>query len=116
MAKVPGIAKTMYGATRPTSIRYLECQPLGVPRAITERPIMVMAQTPSVIIVAHKAAPGPVYRVFYMNAEHPSDMDTSYMGHSIAHWEGDTLVVDTVGLNDETWLGGTRGAKFDHTS
>ena len=28
------------------------------------------------------------------------------MGHSIGHWEGDTLVVDVVGLSDETWLGG----------
>ena len=26
------------------------------------------------------------------------------MGHSIGHWEGDTLVVDTVGINDRTWL------------
>src|ERR1700682_2617517 len=28
------------------------------------------------------------------------------MGHSIGHWEGDSLVVDVVGLNDETWVGG----------
>jgi hypothetical protein len=26
------------------------------------------------------------------------------MGHSIGHWEGDTLVVDTAGLNDKTWV------------
>jgi hypothetical protein len=35
------------------------------------------------------------------------------VGHSIGHWEGDTLVVDVVGLNDETWLGsGTIGPKY----
>jgi hypothetical protein len=37
---------------------------------------------------------------------HPADLDTSYMGHSIGHWEGDTLVVDVAGLSDETWLAG----------
>jgi hypothetical protein len=110
LAKVQEVAKTMYGGS--TNLDpYLECKPLGVPRAITERPIMEIAQTPSVIIVAHEAAPGPVYRVFYMNAEHPKDIDTSFMGNSVAHWDGDTLVVDTVGLNDETWLSDTRGGK-----
>ncbi len=110
MAKVQAIAKTMYGGTSNLD-PYMECKPLGVPRAITERPIMEIAQTPSVIMVAHEAAPGPVYRVFYMNAEHPKDIDTSFMGNSVAHWEGDTLVVDTIGLNDETWLSDTRGGK-----
>jgi hypothetical protein len=108
MAKAQAIAKTMYGGS--TNLDpYMECKPLGVPRAITERPIMEIAQTPTVMIVAHEAAPGPVYRVFYMNAEHPKDIDTSFMGNSVAHWEGDTLVVDTIGLNDETWLSDTRG-------
>jgi len=44
---------------------------------------------------------------------HPDDFDPSYVGHSIGHWEGDTLVVDVVGLNDDTWLGsGTVGPKY----
>ena len=47
-----------------------------------------------------------MYRIIYMDGrEHPKDLDTSYMGNSIGHWEGDTLVIDTIGLNDETWLG-----------
>ncbi len=36
--------------------------------------------------------------------QHPKDLNPSWMGDSIGHWEGDTLVVDTVGLNDKTWL------------
>ena len=36
--------------------------------------------------------------------EHPKDFGHNWMGHSIGHWEGDTLVVDTIGLNDLTWL------------
>lgn len=35
---------------------------------------------------------------------HPADLDPSWMGHAIGHWEGDTLVVDTVGMTDKSWL------------
>jgi len=36
--------------------------------------------------------------------EHPKDFGHNWMGHSIGHWEADTLVADTVGLNDLAWL------------
>jgi hypothetical protein len=36
--------------------------------------------------------------------EHSKAFDMTWMGDSIGRWEGDTLVVDTVGLNDKTWL------------
>ena len=35
---------------------------------------------------------------------HPKDFGHNWMGHSIGHWEGDSLVADTIGLNDLTWL------------
>ena len=38
---------------------------------------------------------------------HPSRLEPSWLGHSIAHWEGDTLVVDTIGFNDMNLLGDT---------
>ena len=37
--------------------------------------------------------------------KHSDDIDPSFMGDSVAHWEGDTLVVDVTGFNDKTWLG-----------
>jgi hypothetical protein len=37
---------------------------------------------------------------------HPTDSDPTWMGHSIGRWDGDTLVVDTVGINDQSWLDG----------
>jgi hypothetical protein len=37
---------------------------------------------------------------------HPDDLEPSYLGDSVAHWEGDTLVVDVTGFNDKTWLAG----------
>lgn len=38
----------------------------------------------------------------YMNAEHPKDIKPSFKGHNVGHWEGNTLVIDTVGLR-ATW-------------
>ena len=50
------------------------------------------------------------YRIIYMDGrEHPKNLVPSNYGHSIGRWEGDTLVVDTVGYNEKFWLD-TRGA------
>ena len=39
-----------------------------------------------------------------MNAKHPEDPDPTWYGHSVGHWEGSTLVVDTIGFNDKFWF------------
>ena len=36
--------------------------------------------------------------------EHPPNLDPSWFGNSVGKWEGDTLVVDTIGFNDKTWI------------
>jgi hypothetical protein len=47
----------------------------------------------------------PSHRTVYLDGRpHPKDPNPNWMGHSIGHWEGDTLVIDTVGFNDRTWL------------
>jgi hypothetical protein len=47
----------------------------------------------------------PHYRQTYLDGRaHPSDPDPTWMGHSIGTWDKDTLVIDTVGLNDKSWL------------
>jgi hypothetical protein len=43
-------------------------------------------------------------RTFYLSREHPEKRELTWMGDSIGHWEGNTLVVDTVGFNDRTWF------------
>jgi hypothetical protein len=45
-----------------------------------------------------------VRHIFIDGRKHPADVKPSYNGHSIGHWEGDTLVVDTIGLNGKNWL------------
>jgi hypothetical protein len=45
-----------------------------------------------------------IRQVWMDGRPHPKDFGHNWMGHSIGHWEGDTLVIDTIGLNDLTWL------------
>lgn len=47
-----------------------------------------------------------VRQIFMDRQQHSPDLTPSYMGDSIGAWDGDTLVVDTVGFNDKTWLDG----------
>ncbi len=44
------------------------------------------------------------HQVFLDGRSHPSDLEPNWLGHSIGKWDGDTLVIDTVGFNDKTWL------------
>ncbi|HVJ29763.1 MAG TPA: hypothetical protein VNA66_05580 [Gammaproteobacteria bacterium] len=49
---------------------------------------------------------GPhTFRTVYMDGrEHPKDLEPSYYGHSVGHWEGDTLVIDSRGFNESFWM------------
>jgi hypothetical protein len=104
IAKVKAIAATAYGGTTALDPQH-DCKPHGVPRLGIQQ--VQIVENDQYIALLYEAAPGPIYRIIYTDGrEHPKDLDTSYLGHSIGHWEGDTLVTDVVGLNDETWLGG----------
>src|SRR5260370_18150346 len=39
-----------------------------------------------------------------MDRPHSKDLDSTWLGDSVGHYEGDTLVIDTLGFNDKTWL------------
>lgn len=43
------------------------------------------------------------YRTIYLNRSHPKDLKPTYSGHSVGHWDGDTLIVDTIGFKSN-WL------------
>lgn len=102
MAAVPPTGPdARYEATTDPQMHY--CEPHGVGR-IYMHPIKTRyVQTPEAVYILHEM--GPVVRVVWMNADHPDDPDPQYWGHSIGWYEnGDTLVVDTVGFNDRSWL------------
>jgi hypothetical protein len=45
------------------------------------------------------------FRTIYMDGrDHPANLSPSNRGHSVGHWEGDTLVIDTVGFNERVWI------------
>jgi hypothetical protein len=112
-AKVKAIVDGQYGASTPEDPQY-DCKPMGVPRTMLRGGLygaFQIVQTPHVVAILFEASQGMNYRLIYTDGrKHPSDLDTSYLGDSVGHWEGDTLVVDVVGLNDETWLGGGQNA------
>jgi hypothetical protein len=43
-------------------------------------------------------------RRIYLNRQHPRNLRPTWNGDSIGRWEGDTLLVDTIGFNDQSWL------------
>jgi hypothetical protein len=48
--------------------------------------------------------PGDTRQVFLDGRVHPAGLEPTWLGHSIGRWDADTLVVDTVGFNDKSWL------------
>ena len=81
------------------------CLPPGIPRlnSIGLFPTQIV-QTPQQVIILYEF--DNTFRVIPLNAKHPDDLEPSYLGDSVGHWEGDTLVVDITGFNDKTWLVG----------
>jgi hypothetical protein len=78
------------------------CAPVGLPRV--GAPIRII-QTPTEVVLLYNNR--NTWRVVPTDGRphgKEDDRDQTYMGDSIGHWEGDTLVVEAVGFNDETWL------------
>jgi hypothetical protein len=60
-------------------------------------------QTPTLLLTLAEDVVA-VRQVFLDGRGHPKDLNPTWLGHSIGHWEGDMLVIDTVGMNDKSWL------------
>jgi hypothetical protein len=82
------------------------CLPPGIPRMMnTPFPMQIYQLNDRILQVYEGGA--HMWRIIYMDGRpHPKteQLNPTYLGHSVGHWEGDTLVVDVVGLNDRTWL------------
>jgi hypothetical protein len=62
-----------------------------------------IVQTPSLFVQLFEHEPH--YRQAFLDGRgHPSDLDSTWMGHSIGKWQKDVLIIDTVGLNNKTWI------------
>ncbi len=79
----------------------VKCYLPGIPRAnYMPQPFQILQGTSSVFFAYQYAG---AVRDIYMNNKEPAPID-SWMGQSDGHWEGDTLVVEVTGQNDQTWL------------
>jgi hypothetical protein len=77
------------------------CLPIGMPFMIANEFALKFIESPGEVTVISEAS--SLVRTIYLNKKtHPTDQDPSWNGHSIGHWEGRTLVIDTVNLNDRT--------------
>lgn len=74
------------------------CRPDGIPRALLFPIPELIVQRPDRIWQIF----GQRQRVIYLNQTHPKNLKLSYMGHSVGYWEGNTLVIDTIGFNAKT--------------
>ncbi len=86
-----------------------DCNPLGVPQSfVTPYPIQFV-HTPKQLVMLFEYP--NTFRVIPTDGRpHTEDPDPTFMGEGVARWEGDTLVVDSIGFNDKTEVNG-----FMHT-
>ena len=77
---------------------YATCRPPGVPQTFFVPYYTQIIQGPKHVVILHEYLTLP--RVILLDEDHPADPDPFYMGHSVGKWEGDTLVVDSVGFKE----------------
>ncbi len=89
------------------------CWPAGVPAYVLEPPfnITVFIETPREILMVHQQDQ-QVRRIF-MNVPHTEHPKPSWTGESVGHYEGDELVVDTIGLSEKTYVDNYRTPHTD---
>jgi hypothetical protein len=87
----------------PTTVSAVGCFPPGVPRIYLQPFPMEVIQTPGRVILFYEFN-HLVRQIFTDGRKHNLALGATWMGDSIGKWEGDTLVVDTIGFNDKTWL------------
>ncbi len=78
------------------------CLPPGLPRLMLMNEPFEILQRSKVIYFLHQLNRLP--RRAYVNEQLPADADPLYLGHSVARWEGDTLVIESAGFQEGTLL------------
>jgi hypothetical protein len=80
------------------------CQLAGMFRHPTTVAGFQWLQEPGEVLMVSTILQEVGVRRVYLTDKHPKRLPHTWLGHSIGRWEGDTLVVDTVGFNDKSWL------------
>lgn len=85
---------------------HTRCKPSGGPREFITPYGVEFVDMPEMKLMYIFDIGGPhTFRTIYMDGRpHPKDLEPSYYGHSVGHWDGETLVVDSVGFNERFWI------------
>jgi hypothetical protein len=105
-------SKTRYDAAKPGygpkaqaggNDPILQCNPAGIPRILFFPQPFEILQTPARTIMFFERE-HEWRQIWTDGRSHPSALEPTWMGDSIGKWEGDTFVVDTIGLTEKSWL------------
>ena len=109
----PGAEKFKVVRAADDTGQYSSCMPPGIPQSFFVPYYTQIVQAPKHVIVAHEYL--NLHRIIPTDGRpHPQDPDPSWMGNAVGHWEGDTLVVDSIGYNDKTEILGYKHTESLH--
>ena len=81
------------------------CQPVGPFRMMAkDRTKFELAQVNAMVVMLFEDLSHGMTRTIYLKRGHPPKLEPNWLGDSVGRWESDTLVIDTTGFNDQTWL------------
>jgi hypothetical protein len=84
---------------------YVNCLPEGLPSSVTQTLNSVeFLITPGRVTILGEFDGNRLRRIFTDGRPHPGDPDPTFSGHSIGHWEGNTLIVDTIAILPEVFI------------
>ncbi len=83
---------------------WARCLPAGLPLIETSGVTYRIVQTPSLVVILYEETASVPRQIFLDGRGLPKDPNPSWLGYSVGKWEGETLVVDSAGFNDRTWL------------
>jgi hypothetical protein len=93
--------------------QYSSCMPPGIPQSFFVPYYIQIVQAPKAVVVAHEYL--NLSRIIPTDGRaQAADPDPSWMGHPVGRWDGDTLVVDSIGFNDKTEINGYRHTEALH--
>ena len=81
------------------------CQPVGPFRMMAaEQAKIELVPVRTMVVMLYEDLSHGMRRSILLTRGHPAKLEPTWLGDSVGRWEGDTLVVDTTGFNDQTWL------------
>lgn len=82
---------------------FLKCEPFGIPKILIDDQPFELVQVPGRVFQFFEIY--HIWRTIWTDGrELPNNPDPTWMGYSVGKWDGDTFVVDTVGVSDRTWV------------